>query len=96
MGIQKTSKFISLILRHKPEVIGIALDEHGWADVQELIEGVSRTHPLSMGILEEVVYEVMAKQMEENGHIFYRSVNGVWLTKAAPAEYLRKISPIFS
>jgi len=29
---KNTSKFISLILRHKPEVIGISLDEHGWAD----------------------------------------------------------------
>ena len=25
----KTSKFISLILRHKPETIGISVDEHG-------------------------------------------------------------------
>ena len=33
---KETSKFISLILRHKPEAIGITLDEHGWADVSEL------------------------------------------------------------
>ena len=45
---KETSKYISLILRHKPEVIGITLDEHGWARVDELIEGVSRTHPLNM------------------------------------------------
>ena len=32
------SKFISLILRHKPESISITLDEHGWADVREMIE----------------------------------------------------------
>lgn len=50
-----TSKFISLILRHKPETIGITLDEHGWADTEELIEGVSRTHPLTMELLEEIV-----------------------------------------
>ena len=31
--MRNTSKFISLILRHKPEAIGISLDEHGWADV---------------------------------------------------------------
>lgn len=31
MGLAETSKFLSLILRHKPEVIGISLDEHGWA-----------------------------------------------------------------
>ena len=50
-----TSRFISLILRHKPEVIGITLDEYGWADVKELIEGVSRTRPLTMELLEEIV-----------------------------------------
>ena len=31
MGLTATSKFLSLILRHKPETIGIKLDEHGWA-----------------------------------------------------------------
>jgi putative RNA 2'-phosphotransferase len=31
------SKFMSLVLRHKPEVIGLQLDEHGWASVDELI-----------------------------------------------------------
>ena len=29
MSLTETSKFLSLILRHKPEVIGISLDEHG-------------------------------------------------------------------
>ena len=52
---KETSKYISLILRHKPEVIGITLDEHGWADTNQLIEGVNRTHPLTMEILEEIV-----------------------------------------
>ncbi|SDC41688.1 RNA 2'-phosphotransferase [Niabella drilacis] len=32
------SKFLSLVLRHKPETIGIQLDENGWADVEVLIE----------------------------------------------------------
>jgi len=31
------SKFLSLVLRHKPEEIGLQLDESGWADVEELI-----------------------------------------------------------
>ena len=34
-----TSKFIALILRHKPEAIGITLDEHGWAKVSEFTTG---------------------------------------------------------
>ena len=29
---------MSLVLRHKPETIGLTLDENGWADVSELIE----------------------------------------------------------
>lgn len=55
LNINETSKFISLILRHKPEAIGISLDEHGWADVDELIAGISRTHELDRDILEEIV-----------------------------------------
>ena len=55
--IQKTSRFISLILRHKPEAIGISLDEHGWADVKDLIAGINRSegHSLDMDLLEEIV-----------------------------------------
>ena len=34
----KLSKFLSLILRHKPETIGLTLDDRGWADVDRLIE----------------------------------------------------------
>ncbi len=37
MGLKETSKYMSQILRHKPETIGITLDEHGWANVDELI-----------------------------------------------------------
>ncbi len=55
MSKKETSKFIALILRHKPEAIGITLDEHGWADVEELIAGVSRKHPLDRELLEEIV-----------------------------------------
>lgn len=55
MAYTTTSKFLSLILRHKPEVIGIALDEHGWARVDEVIAGIGQTRPMSMAILEEIV-----------------------------------------
>lgn len=33
----KVSKFLSLVLRHQPDAIGLTLDENGWADVEELI-----------------------------------------------------------
>lgn len=48
-------KYIALILRHKPEVIGIALDEHGWANVQELIDGIDKDYDFDMAKLEEIV-----------------------------------------
>ena len=50
-------KFISMILRHRPEVIGITLDEHGWADVGDLISGIRNAgHPdFCLSNLEEIV-----------------------------------------
>ncbi len=55
MNLTKTSKYLSLILRHKPEAIGITLDEHGWANVDELIAGMAKTHACNRDILEEIV-----------------------------------------
>jgi putative RNA 2'-phosphotransferase len=39
----KVSKFLSLVLRHKPDSIGLMLDPKGWADVGELIERAATT-----------------------------------------------------
>ncbi len=36
--ITHISKFLSLVLRHQPETIGIHLDQSGWTDIDELIE----------------------------------------------------------
>ena len=177
MSLKSTSKFISLILRHQPDAIGITLDEHGWADVKELIEGINKTKKFTMEDLEEIVrtdekqrysfnedktliranqghsipvdvelpekkppeilyhgtgekfvssidvqglvpksrlyvhlskdeetakkvgsrhgrpviYKVKAAKMAEDGYTFYLSVNGVWLTKTVPPEYLEKL-----
>ncbi len=54
-----TSKFISLILQHRPEVIGITLDEHGWANVDELLAGISRTRTHDVA---EIGYIVSARK----------------------------------
>lgn len=177
MSLNEISKYIALILRHKPETIGISLDEHGWANVSELIEGIAKDHDFNMDMLEEIVrtdnkqrysfnedhtliranqghsipvdveleevvppeilfhgtgkkfvssideqglipksrlyvhisedidtatkvgirhgkpviYKVKSGEMHRDGFIFYRSVNGVWLTKAVPVKYLEKI-----
>ena len=170
----KVSRFISLILRHKPEEAGITLDEHGWANVKDLIKGVSKKYPIDMDILEEIVrtdekqrysfnedhtliranqghsipvdveleevdppeylyhgtawkyvdgikeaglipksrlyvhlskdistaaevgrrhgepivFRIRSGEMHHNGFVFYKSTNGVWLTKQVPVEYL--------
>ena len=55
MSNNEVSKFIALILRHKPETIGISRYEHGWANVDELIPGINRTTPFDLEMLEEIV-----------------------------------------
>lgn len=176
MSLNDTGIFISLILRHKPEVIGITLDEHGWANVDELISGIAKRQYFDMSMLEEivatdskqrysfnedktliranqghsipvdvelekamppeylyhgtgekyvssievqglmpqsrlyvhlssdnntaekvgarhgkpVVYRISAGKMAEDGYVFYKAVNGVWLTKKVPIEYFKR------
>jgi len=52
----KVSKLLSLILRHKPEEIGLPLDAEGWADIEELLRLASqRGKRLTRSVLEEVV-----------------------------------------
>ena len=177
MNLKSTSKYLSLILRHRPEEAGITLDGHGWADVEELIAGVRKSRPFDRETLEKIVatdekqrysfnenhtliranqghsvpvdvelpvteppeilyhgtgekyaasidaqgllprrrlyvhlsgdedtarsvgirhrrpviYEVLSGRMSLDGFVFYRSVNGVWLTKTVPAMYLRRL-----
>ena len=38
----KLGRFISLVLRHNPAAASIALDANGWADVQQLLDGMNR------------------------------------------------------
>ena len=40
MSIDRTqlSKFLSLILRHKPDAVGLELDSQGWANIEQLID----------------------------------------------------------
>lgn len=172
----RISKFLSLVLRHHPEVVGIELDENGWTDVLNLIacmnkKGVAIDLPalkhvvatnakkrfafsedfhkirasqghsvvvdlayppqkppeklfhgtgqksvaaiLSTGLQKgqrhhvhlssdvetaikvgsrhgkPFVFEVLSGKMHQDGYVFYRSENGVWLTDSVPADYLR-------
>ncbi len=50
------SKFLSLVLRHKPQSIGLVLDEAGWAGVDELLaKAAAAGRRLSRDTLAEVV-----------------------------------------
>lgn len=52
----KLSVFISLVLRHDPGAANITVDEHGWADVEELLTGINSTgRTIDRKILEEIV-----------------------------------------
>lgn len=171
----RISKFLSLVLRHQPETIGILLDENGWTDVPTLlakmaVRGYRITHDqlrhivdtnnkkrfafnedesrirasqghsveVDLGYVQKqppeflyhgtatrfldviladglkkmnrhhvhlssdeqtarsvgsrhgkpVVLVVKAEEMVANGHVFYQSENGVWLTDHVPAAYL--------
>jgi putative RNA 2'-phosphotransferase len=54
----KMSKFLSLVLRHKPEEIGLTLDDNGWADVKELIRLMNQGgRPMTRPLLEQIVAE---------------------------------------
>lgn len=55
---ESLGRFLSLVLRHKPEAAFISLDPHGWARVEDLLEGCARAgHPLSREDLERIVRE---------------------------------------
>lgn len=50
------SKLIALVLRHNPKAVGITLDEHGWADVSQLIAGINNSgKQIDMAALEDIV-----------------------------------------
>lgn len=172
---ESISKFIALVLRHKPEAAGIVVDSQGWANTGNLVQAIKKLkdptfsvsdlaeivytdskgrysfsddmrliranqgHSINVDVeLEEVepptllyhgtatkyidgieaegiipksrlyvhlsetvgtatdvgkrhgkpvVYTIHAKKMFDHGYKFYKSVNGVWLTKAVPTEY---------
>ena len=52
----QTSKFLALVLRHKPEAFGVMLDAAGWTDVETLLRRVGEAgHPITREELEHVV-----------------------------------------
>lgn len=56
MDLRSYSKFLSYVLRHHPEEIGLTVDENGWAEISELISK-SQNHGKSLDrkIIEQVI-----------------------------------------
>jgi len=169
------SKFLSLILRHEPERVGLKLDASGWVNVAELLRALkeqgfavtredlthlvatnskkrfafsgdgsriraSQGHSVEVdlecvpeippeflyhgtatrflpsirksGLMKmerhhvhlsrdpgpalevgrrygkAVLLTIRATQMDESGHLFYRSANGVWLVDSVPTQFI--------
>lgn len=54
--LRRLSKFLSLVLRHQPDTIGIQLDDSGWVDVDELLTALTHhRRRISRAALQEVV-----------------------------------------
>lgn len=52
----EVSKFLSYVLRHQPEAIGLRLDNEGWADIDTLIACAAREHvQLDRQLIQSVV-----------------------------------------
>jgi putative RNA 2'-phosphotransferase len=60
--LTRRSKFLSLVLRHRPETIGVELDEQGWVSVQDLLA----KSDLDSGTLDTIVEQNNKKRFEFN------------------------------
>lgn len=67
MSAKNNSKFLSLVLRHKPKTIGLKLDKNGWVEVDVLLTKL-KEHDREMTMLEltEVVTTNDKKRFEFN------------------------------
>lgn len=70
---KRLSKFLSLVLRHRPEEIGIELDEAGWVEVERLLEALS-AH--GKQVAREQLEHVVAASDKQR---FAVSGDGVWI-----------------
>ena len=56
MNLTTVSKFLAVVLRHKPEEVGLTLDKQGWCDTENLVDAFSKKFDdFTMKDLEEIV-----------------------------------------
>ncbi len=58
-AINKASKFLSFVLRHEPEAIGLNLDPNGWANIDDLITNASSAEQ-GMQLDKELINKVVS------------------------------------
>ena len=56
-SLNEWGRFLALVLRHKPQAVGIELDTHGWAQVEALLVAFNRVEAFNMLMLEQIVAE---------------------------------------
>ena len=84
----KLSKFLSLILRHKPEIIGLILDENGWANVDELLQKCVANNSMTREILEEIVVTNNKKRLGD--HPLWSLVNFFYMNLSRIVDCLKQ------
>ncbi len=56
---RNVSIYISLLLRHKPELAGLDMDEHGWVSIEQLLKGINESGKYKLNF--EQLQEIVAK-----------------------------------
>ncbi len=55
-ALRRASTFLSLVLRHDPDSIGVTMDPAGWVSIAELVERTAdQKHPLTAELIQRVV-----------------------------------------
>lgn len=95
-NLTETSKFLSYILRHEPQAIGLILDNEGWANIDELIALANQSGKLLDRELIQQVVDTSDKKrftMSEDG-LRIRAAQG-HSTDSVAITYPEKTPPEF-
>ncbi len=90
------SKFLSYVLRHEPQAIGLTLDQEGWADIAALIDGARQSgRMLDIDLIHAVVADSDKKRFAiSNDGLLIRAVQG-HSTDSVAITYAEKVPPVF-
>lgn len=94
--LSEVSKFLSYVLRHQPDAIGITLDLEGWTDIAALITAaINAGKQLDRDLIQAVVTTSDKKRfaISEDG-LRIRAVQG-HSTESVDISYVEKVPPEF-